>query len=118
MKSGSEHKEQQLLGEKEWLLQDSDELEAEIRNLERALGGQNRNQRDSSTQTDALAVDLTGEVDNAADARPEAAAAAPAAGEYCSVCLRSVQNIPGSAVRRHLEACRITASDCVVFTAD
>lgn len=136
-----------LLGEKEWLEQDSDDLQTQIRELQRALGGQNRNQRHSATQTDAMAVDHTDEVDNAADARPEAAAAstpapaatpapatapaaapapapapaataaAPATTRFCSVCLHSVQNIPASTMRKHLQACGITAQDCVSLTA-
>ncbi|MDI1491012.1 MAG: hypothetical protein OHK93_002217 [Ramalina farinacea] len=125
-----------LLGEKKWLEQDSDDLQAQVRDFQRALGGQNRNQRHSATQTDPVTVERPTEVDDAdaANARPQDAATAPTAtaaatatapvaappaagtAQYCSVCLHSVQNIPATTMRRHLEACGITAQDCVSLT--
>lgn len=50
---------------------------------------------------------------------PAAPAAAPAGQpllQYCSICLRSVGNLPASAREKHLAGCGITAADCVALT--
>ena len=124
--------------QEQFLKEDSREMRAEINELERVLGARRRNQSDAETQTEAITVDITDEVDNTLLTRPNdataaagtpvappAAATTPAAAgapalatsQYCSVCLRSVQKIPPSTMRKHLKDCGVTSEDCVSLTA-